>query len=105
MQIESNGVEITLMPGQLKQIPPQTVRPVDEIQMANVIERALVLSPLRARNANKPVIWAFDRLDHIVTFPEDGRQVRPQRGSVAEVADVWVVRSARVERFGHVLLR
>lgn len=98
MQIESNSVEIPpLASSQLPKIPSQTVGPVDQVQMADVVQRAFVLAPFRAFDADEAIVGPFRCFHDVVGFAEDGCQMRIERGAVAEIADVGIVWCSGVE--------
>lgn len=98
MQIESNSIEVPpLASCQFPEIPPQAVGPVDQVQMADVVQRAIVLAPFRAFDADEAVVGPFRCFHDVVRFAEDGCQVWVERGTVAEVADVGVVWCSGVE--------
>lgn len=60
MQIESNSIEIPLLASsQLPKIPPQAVGPVDQIQMADIVQRAFVLAPFGAFDADEAIVGPF----------------------------------------------
>ena len=51
----------------IKMFPyPQTIRPIDQIQMADIVERSLVLAPLRTLHTDQAVVWPFSRHHNIV---------------------------------------
>ena len=54
---------LAFVAGQLPQEPPQTVRPIDEIEMTTVFQCSLVLAPLATSYTDQTVIWALDALN------------------------------------------
>lgn len=73
------------MPCQFPEIPPQPTRPVDHVEMADVLERAFVSTPFTARHADEAVVRSFERLDYTVRLSEHGKEVGLGCRAVREV--------------------
>lgn len=73
--------------------------------MADPVERALILSPLAARNADQPIIRTLDTLDDLMRLPKSRQQVWVHLSAVAVVAHTFNIRRLWIEVLGHVLDR
>lgn len=84
--------------------PSHPVRPIDEVQVTHILQRALVGAPLTTRHAHQSIIRPFGLVDDAVTFAKHRRDARPQRGTVRVVLDPLPIRRAWVEALLHVVL-
>lgn len=78
-----------------------TVGPIDEIQMGDADQGALVLAPLGTADTDKAVVGALDFVHQVVGDAEDGEEMRGGGSAVAKVADRGRVGDDRVEVAGH----
>lgn len=54
-----------MVPGELKDVPAQPIRPVDQIEVADIVQRALVRAPLGTPNTDQPIIGTFHLRDDL----------------------------------------
>lgn len=102
-QIKSNRIKIPLPSRQTPPIPPQPIRPINQIQMTNMIQRPLVVPPPTTAHTHQSIISALDSLNHAMRSAEEGEEVGVgHRGAVAVVFDSGDVGGSGVEGLGHV---
>lgn len=105
IQIKRNGIEVPLIPCHLPHEPPEPVRPVDQVQMADAHQRPLVRAPSRARHADQAIIGPLLRLHDPMRLPERRPQRRRRHRPVREVPHPVPVRRLGVELAHHVAAR
>ncbi|PHH72331.1 hypothetical protein CDD82_6032 [Ophiocordyceps australis] len=100
-KVKGDGVEGGLDADEAAQRPAQAVGPVDEVEVADSQQRALVLAPLAAGNTDEPVVGALGGGDDAVGEAQGAEQGRRpaglEGGAKGKVAHGGVVGHGGVE--------
>ena len=62
--------------------PSNLVRPVDQIEMVDILQGTLVRAPFRTGHAHEPVIVSLDLLDDLMGLSKGGIEGRLEHGTV-----------------------
>jgi hypothetical protein len=104
--IEDKGLGnvLPLVTSQLPHEPTQPVCPVDHIQMADILERALVGSPLGTLHTNQSVVFTLQFLNDPMTLTEHAPESGVYCRTVRVIRNTFTIRCLLVKVLLHVLL-
>jgi len=102
---------LPFVPGQLPNKPPQSVRPIYQVEVANIHEGpfvALLAAPHTAVHTDQPIVQAFFTFYDSMRLPEGRPQCRLYSGSIGEisrlkVSDLEILQATHGLPTGHLL--
>jgi hypothetical protein len=74
------------MPSDFPNPPPNPIRPIDQVQMINVLQRAFIRSPSRTIGTYKPIIRTLESGDNMMGLPERGPESWCEGCTIREVS-------------------
>lgn len=98
------NIILALAPSKFPEPPLQPVRPVDEIEMANTYQGALVISPSTRLYTDQSIVEPLGPLDDRMRSGEYRPFVRLKTCTVRIVLDIFDIRCPLIEAVLHILL-
>jgi len=93
---------LPLISRQLPHEPTQPVRPIDHIQMTDILQRALVSTPLGTLHTDQPIILTLYLLDDPVALTEHTPESGVYIGTVRVIGNTFTIGCFWVEVVSHV---
>lgn len=104
ISIKEKDNSLPLVPRQFPQEPSQPVRPIDHIQMTNVLQRAFVNTPLGTLHTHQPIILTLQFLNDAMALTKHAPEAGVHGRAVRVVRYPFPIRSFWVELVAHVVL-
>jgi hypothetical protein len=100
---EGTSNVLPLVSSQLPHEPTQPVRPVDHVQMTDILQRALVSSPLGTLHTDQSIVFTLQFLNDSVALTEHAPKSGIHSGTVRVIGNTFTIGCLLVKVLLHVL--